>query len=321
MSFAQDCKTEIAQLVLTTNSEMQVELEALLRLSSEIILRNLKFIISFESANAYVARRFLEIVKKLYNAETTLLTHKVQKLNLGTHYNVTIDTSSDVIIKSLNLLGDSINHNTIENDDLLKKAYLRGAFLARGSINDPKNGGYHLEIATTNQDESVFIQRLLVSYSLNAKIIKRRNDYVIYLKDIEEITDILRIIGASKMVFEIENLVIKRDYKANIQRQMNAEIANQMKTLSAAKKQVKYIHTIEYNYPLDKLDPKILLVMKVRLENKDASLNELIDILNNDYGEHITKSGLNHRFIKIKELAEEIEENNKEELKTASLND
>ena len=91
MSFAQDCKTEIAQLVLTTNSEMQVELEALLRLSSEIILRNLKFIISFESANAYVARRFLEIVKKLYNAETTLLTHKVQKLNLGEETETTIN--------------------------------------------------------------------------------------------------------------------------------------------------------------------------------------------------------------------------------------
>ncbi len=313
MSFAQDCKTEVAQLPIGSNASIETELEAYLRLSSEIILRNLSFIISFESANAYVARRFLEIVKKLYNAKTTLLTHQVEKLNLGIHYNVTIDTSSDVIIKSLNLLGASLNHSKIEERDELKKAYLRAAFLAKGSINDPKKGGYHFEIATSNQEESVFIQRLLISYSLNAKIVKRRNDFVIYLKDIEEITDVLRIIGASKMVFEIENLVIKRDYKAGIQRLMNAEIANQMKTLSAAKKQVKYIHTIEYNYPLEQLDPKILLVMKVRLENPDASLNELIDILNNQYDEHITKSGLNHRFIKIKELAQEIEENNQEQ--------
>lgn len=312
MSFAQDCKTEVANEELKTNEEIETELEALLRLSSEIILRNLNFIISFETANAYVARRFLEIVKKLYNCQTTLLTHKVEKLNLGLHYNVTIDSSSDVIIKAFNLLSNSLNHNKIEENEDLKKAYLRGAFLAKGSINDPKKGGYHFEIATTNQEEALFIQRLLVSFSLNAKIIKRRNDYVIYLKDIEEITDVLRIIGASKTVFEIENLVIKRNYKAGIQRQMNAEIANQMKTLSAAKKQVKYIHTIEYNYPLEQLDPKILLIMKVRLENPDASLNELIEILNNDYDEHITKSGLNHRFIRIKELAEEIEENNKE---------
>ena len=84
-----------------------------------------------------------------------------------------------------------------------------------------------------------------------------------------------------------------------------------MKTLSAAKKQIKYIHTIEYNYPLEKLDPKILLVMKVRLENAEASFNELIEILNNKYGEKITKSGLNHRFIKIKELAEQIDGSDK----------
>jgi DNA-binding protein WhiA len=151
----------------------------------------------------------------------------------------------------------------------------------------------------------------MISYGLNAKIVKRRNDFVIYLKDIEEISDFLRIIGATKTVFDIDNLVIKREYSANIQRQMNAEIANEMKTLSAAKKQIKYIHTIEYNYPLEKLDPKILLVMKVRLENAEASFNELIEILNNKYGEKITKSGLNHRFIKIKELAEQIDGSDK----------
>ena len=92
---------------------------------------------------------------------------------------------------------------------------------------------------------------------------------------------------------------------------MNAEIANQMKTLDASKKQIYYIHTIEYNYPLEKLDPRLLLIMKVRLENKEASLTELIEIIERDYHQHITKSGINHRFTKIKELAEEILANQK----------
>ncbi|MCR5786347.1 MAG: DNA-binding protein WhiA [Acholeplasmatales bacterium] len=310
MSFAQECKTEIAN-VKPNEAEMATELEALLRLSAEVILRDLKFIVSFESANAMTSRRVLSFIKTIYKAETELNTRQVKKLNQGIHYQVVVLTESDKIIKEYNLLGDNLHQEEIANSDLLKNAYLRGAFLARGSINDPQKGDYHLEISTTNQEESMFIQRLMVSFELNAKIVKRRNDFVIYLKDVSEISDFLRIIGASSKVFELDELVIKREYKTNIQRQMNAEIANQIKTNSAAKKQIQYIHTIEYNYPLEKLDPRLLLVMKVRLENKEASLTELIEIIERDYHQHITKSGINHRFMKIKELAEEIMANQK----------
>ncbi len=312
MSFTNDCKTELAQLNITSSQEIMSELEALLRLSSELIIRNSKFVISYETSNALVAKRFLEFVKKQYNAETTLQTHQIKKLNQGIHYNVILESQSDVIIEEFNLLGDSINEEQINENEGTRSAYLRGAFLARGSTNDPKNGDYHLEITTSSQSEALLIQRLMNDFSLNAKIVKRRNDYVIYMKEIGSISDFLRIIGANKTAFNLDDLVIKREYKADIQRKMNAEIANEMKTLSAAKKQVHYINTIQYNYDLNKIDPKILLIMKVRLDHKDASLNELIDILEKEYGEHITKSGINHRFIKIKELAKEIENNMKE---------
>lgn len=312
MSFTNDCKTELALIQCENAREIMAELEALLRMSSELIIRDGKFVISYETSNAMVAKRFLEFVKKEYNAQTTLQTHQVKKLNQGIHYNVIIESASDVIVEEFNLLGETRNETQIESDDILSKAFLRGSFLARGSTNDPKNGDYHLEITTISQEEALFIQRLMNKFSLNAKIVKRRNDYVIYLKDISSISDFFRIIGASKTAFNIDDLVIKREYKANIQRQMNAEIANEMKTLSAAKKQIHYINTIQYNYDLNKVDPKILLIMKVRLDHKDASLNELIEILEKEYGEHITKSGINHRFIKIKELAKEIEANNKE---------
>jgi DNA-binding protein WhiA len=312
MSFAQECKTEIANVVISDKNQIKVELEALLRLSAEVILRDLKFIVQFESANAMTSRRVLSFIKTLYQSETELNTRQVKKLNQGIHYQVVVLTHNDEIIKDFNLLADNLNKDNINASDDFKKSYLRGAFLARGSINDPLKGDYHLEIATTSQEESLFIQHLMVSFELNAKIVKRRNDFVIYLKDVSEISDFLRIIGASNKVFELDELVIKREYKTNIQRQMNAEIANQIKTLSAAKKQIYYIHTIEYNYPLEKLDPGILMVMKLRLENKEASLTELIEIMEKDYKIHITKSGINHRFMRIKEIAEQILNGNKE---------
>ena len=313
MSFSNDCKTEIAKVELNNSLDILSELEAMLRLSGELIIRDGQFTISFESANAMVAARFLDFVKKEYNAKTSLLTHKVKKLNQGLHYQVVLDSEAQTIISEMNLLSESNNRDQILSSDNAKSSYLRGAFLAHGSINDPKNGDYHTEIVTTSQDEALFIQKVMNEYELNAKIVKRRNDFVIYIKDVESISDFLRIIGASKNAFILDELVIKREYKASLTRQMNAEIANEMKTLSAAKKQIEYINTIQYNVSdLNKIDSSILLVMKLRLDNPEASFKELLEILERDYDIKMTKSGLNHKFIKIKEMAEKInaEKNN-----------
>ena len=313
MSFSNDCKTEIAKVELNNSLDILSELEAMLRLSGELIIRDGQFTISFESANAMVAARFLDFVKKEYNAKTSLLTHKVKKLNQGLHYQVVLDSEAQTIISEMNLLSESNNRDQILSSDNAKSSYLRGAFLARGSINDPKNGDYHTEIVTTSQDEALFIQKVMNEYELNAKIVKRRNDFVIYIKDVESISDFLRIIGASKNAFILDELVIKREYKASLTRQMNAEIANEMKTLSAAKKQIEYINTIQYNVSdLNKIDSSILRVMKLRLDNPEASFKELLEILERDYDIKMTKSGLNHKFIKIKEMAEKInaEKNN-----------
>jgi DNA-binding protein WhiA len=108
-----------------------------------------------------------------------------------------------------------------------------------------------------------------------------------------------------------ENVVIKRTLSANINRLMNIDVANQQKTNASAKEQLKYIKYLEYNYPLEKLDPKLLMVMKVRKENPEASLLEMVDIINSTFDEDITKSGLNHRLRKIKEIAIDFEERKK----------
>ena len=178
--------------------------------------------------------------------------------------------------------------------------------MARGSVNDPAKSDYHLEIATRSNDEAIYIQHLMNLYDLNAKLSKRRNDLIIYIKEVSKIADFLRIIGISQMVFKFEEIQIQREFKNDLNRKVNSEIANEIKTLSAAKAQLLNIQYLEYNYPLEKMDPKILLIMKVRKDNPEASFKELLDILNNYYGEKITKSGLNHRFIKIKEMVEEL---------------
>ena len=145
-------------------------------------------------------------------------------------------------------------------------------------------------------------------FDLNAKITKRRDNYVIYMKALESIKDFLRIIGSVQSAFKLEEAQIERELHSSVQRKLNIELANDSKTLKSAAEQLKYIRFIEYNYPLEKLDGRILLIMKVRKQNPEASLNELIDILKDKHNEHITKSGLNHRLNRIKELALELME-------------
>lgn len=309
MSFSHEIKDELCQLPLTDLLSQMAELEGLLRFSSEVLLSIGNISVSFQSANAQISRRFLSLVKNYIKCDITLLSKKENKLNHTNMYYVNIDSMADVLIEEFGLLTSSKNKEDIMNNLEARKSYLRGAFLAKGSVNSPKNSNYHLEIYTSNELDAVFLQAVMNSFDLNAKITKRRDNLVIYIKEIQAIKDFLRIIGVSSGVFKIEEAQIEREVKANIKRQINIEEANDQKTLNAAQMQIKYIRTIEYNYPLEELDGKILLIMKVRKKHPEASLNEMIEILHNEYDENITKSGLNHRFRKIKELALMIEEN------------
>ena len=307
MSFASDCKDEASTLKDVASHCKMASLEAMLRLNSEIVRTNGHFIITFQTSNSHVAANFMRLIKDLYDAQMELLTKEAARFLKKKSYEVIIHTQSDTIISDMNLLSnDSPNHMDYESRECCRKSYLRGAFLVRGSVNDPAKSDYHLEIATRNDNEAVYIQRLMNSFDLNAKMSKRRNDIIIYIKEISSIADFLRIIGVSQMVFKLEELQIQREFKNDLNRKVNSEIANGFKTLDAARQQLINIQYLEYNYPLEKMDPKILLIMKVRKEHPDSSFKELLEILNNDYGEMITKSGLNHRFRKIKEMADEI---------------
>ena len=307
MSYSFDVKEDILKFN-TEPSQHLVELQALLRFSGEVIISNPLRLV-FTSTNMQIIRYFIKLVKQFYtDVEYEITSRQQQKLNKQTFYSCVISNCAKTILEDLGMF-DPVPYNKEEimEDPNLIVGYLRGAFLAKGSINDPETSNYHLEISTDKESEALFIQRIMNYYEINARIAKRRNSLIIYIKEKDSIIDFARRLGANVTMNEFENIVIKRGLAADVNRLLNIDVANQQKTNNAAKEQIKYIKYIEMNFQLEKLDPKLLMVMKVRKENPEASLNELVDIINEVYEDNITKSGLNHRLRKLKELALDFE--------------
>ncbi|WP_346670905.1 DNA-binding protein WhiA, partial [Faecalicoccus acidiformans] len=181
-------------------------------------------------------------------------------------------------------------------------------FLAGGSINDPKTTNYHLEIATHEEQMAKGIQKLMQRFYLPAKMIVRKNTYVVYLKAGDKIADFLRLCNASQALFDFEDSRIQRDFYNNLKRLDNCELANEMKTLKAAQEQLNYIEVLEKNARKIKISEKIRHVMEIRKRFPEANMNELCEQCYLEYGEIISKSGMKHRLNKIKELAKPLME-------------
>ena len=217
-------------------------------------------------------------------------------------YIVRVVEGANMVIYENNLLDySSSDHDEIIQKECCKKAYLRGAFLVSGSVNDP-SGSYHLELSCQASDEILYIQRLMNEFNLNAKITKRRNNLICYIKEVERITDFLCLIGAQDSFFKFQEIRIKRDLNSNINRVINCEVANLAKTMIFVKEQMNDISLIESIIPSDKIDEKLKEIIDLRKENPESSMNDLVQIMASR-GKKITKSGINHRFRKIHELA------------------
>jgi DNA-binding protein WhiA len=187
------------------------------------------------------------------------------------------------------------------------RSYLKGVFLAKGSINDPQTSRYHLEILTDNIEYAEFINELLNNYNLNSKILKRETKYMVYIKEAEKIGDFLRLIGTTKALLYYEDIRIYRDHINMTNRLNNCEQANVERTIQSADAQIKDIELIK-KYGLELLSEKEQLVAEYRLKYKEASLQELSEIISIETEQKITKPGLHHRFDKIKKLAQKIRE-------------
>ena len=193
----------------------------------------------------------------------------------------------------------------METDDQ-KRAYLAGVFLSCGSVNNPDTSNYHLEMSLNEQDYAQFIVDLMNDYELNAKFIKRRNKYVVYIKSAERIGDFLRAIGASQSVMNFEMTRIERSMTNTVNRWNNCDIANEVKAMSASSAQLEDIAYVIDKVGIEVLDEKTRKVALLRLDNPELTLNELADAYLEKTGETISKSGLHRRFQKIKQEAQKL---------------
>ncbi len=306
MSFAKTVKEELVTIPVELEEQL-AECAAFLNLNTELHIESKHKSLDFKTNNPTVAKRFLQLIRTLYQAEIQLITQKQTKLKKRQTVIVSIQSKVEDILNEHSLL-----ENNLEAEELLtqspeaKKAYLRAAFLSSGSVNHPKTAEYHLEIFSNNANLIIFIQGLMNSFDLNAKIAKRRNGYIVYLKDAEGISMFLQIVGAQNAMFLYEDIRIKRDFNNSINRVINCEVANEKKTLDAARDQLNDIKLINKYMKKEEIDPKVKQIIDLRKQYPDINLRELADEYTTKYGESISKSGLNHRIQKIKQLASDI---------------
>ena len=182
-----------------------------------------------------------------------------------------------------------------------KRAFLRGAFLASGSISDPQKS-YHFEIVCQEEAQARFLQQLYRTFELDAKVVQRKKYYIVYLKEGEQIVDALNVMGAYVALMNLENVRIFKEMRGSVNRIVNCETANINKVVGAACRQVEDIHYIQSKMGLDELPPALREMALIRLEYPDSSLKELGELCDPPVG----KSGVNHRLRKLGELAEKL---------------
>ncbi len=304
MSFTATIKEEVTRIDENI-VESLAELSCIIRNNASI---DEGIVITVE--NNAVARRIFRLIKDIYDVTPIITVRKRYNFNNNFSYILKIRQKTSFILKDLSIVIDSVYQNIpknyLINDDECIRAYLRGLFIATGSINDPKTSQYHLEFIVDNRDYAEFISGLLNKYQLNSKVIKREKNYMVYIKEAEKISDFLRIIHAFSGVMYFEDIRIYRDHKNMTNRLNNCEQANMDKIFLTAAKQLHDIDILEEHDLFDVLDEKILDVIRYRREYPESSLQELSEIMSHELGYPITKSGLNHRFRKIREMANQI---------------
>ena len=305
MSFSTDIKNEVTRLD-STREELISELSAIVRNSAVI---DNSVVITIE--NNSVARRIFKLFKNVYDI-TPIITVRKKYFNNGLSYILEIKNKIGLILDDLSIKIDgeykSIPNEYIYSDDDLVRAYLRGVFLSSGSINDPKTSKYHLELLVDSLEYAEFISKLLNDNYLNSRVISREKKYMVYIKEAEKISDFLRIIKAYNAVMYYEDIRIYRDHKNMTNRLNNCEQANMDKIFFTASNQIRDIEKLKEYDMMDLIDEKLKIVIDYRIRYPEASLADLSDIISRETGNNISKSGLNHRFRKIREMVSNIED-------------
>ena len=297
MSFTGTVKNEITTLKLTETAKIAL-ISAFFRNNYQIIKNYITISSENDDVITYL-KELLDSCEEISYSEELLDNNNFSKNKLKA---LVITKGDDFVKETFCINSDIVPNYLVELDDEVR-GYLRGVFLSSGSINDPKTSRYHLEFLIEKSEEAVFVQKLLNNYSLNVKVLSRDKGFMLYIKEADKISDFLKIIGCSKAVLYYEEIRVYRDTKNKTNRINNCEQANMDRVLQTAMDQLNYIKILEDNMAIELLDDKTKEALEYRKRYQEASLKELSEIISLETGKKITKSGLNHRFRKIKELA------------------
>ena len=285
MSFSREVKEELAGHISPARHCQIAELSALFSMCGHFGRNQDGYYIGFQTENEAVLKKSFTLLKKAFNIEADAMLRKEQMQEL-------YDEFGD--------LDKPVNQLLIKNS-CCQRAFIRGSFLAAGSMSDPSKG-YHLEFVCTSMEKAGQLQRVIQEFNIDAKIVIRKKYYVVYLKEGSGIVDILNVMEAHVALMKLENLRILKEMRNSINRQVNCEAANITKTVNAATRQIEDIELIKEQYGFQKLPEPLRQMAEVRLEHPDAPLKELGEYLDPPVG----KSGVNHRLRKLSELADRI---------------
>lgn len=314
MSFSSRVKEELSRQLPAARHCQIAEIAAILSLCGRVKISALDdFSIEIHTENVAVARKYFTLLKKTFNIGTDVSIRRGAYLKRNRTYIVAVREHEDAIrvlqaAKLLNEYGEvsenlSVVRNVVVQNTCCRRAFIRGAFLASGSISDPEKF-YHFEIVCATQPKAEQLRELIATFDIEAKIVRRKKYYVVYIKEGSQIVDILNVMEAPVALMELENIRIVKEMRNSVNRQVNCETANINKTVSAAVKQMDDIRYIQAVIGLDGLPDNLREMALVRLERPDATLKELGEALNPPVG----KSGVNHRLRKLGILADDLRE-------------
>lgn len=306
-SFTRKVKEELCANTYESKDRLRALLAAYIRINGSLVFRDKKSCLTLSSENAKITRFIYETINGIYNAGAHLSFKNKSNLSKSTVYTIEINEASDSIIEDLDIsfLEGKISKNIVRNDDTIS-GYLAGAFLASGSVNSPKTSNYHLEIALNSENFAKWLSKLFSKYQnsdIEPKIIKRREQFVIYFKKSDQIVNFLFMIGAVQCGLEFEDVRVNRDMINSDNRIRNMDTANMRRIYETGTRQKAEIELIDERLGIKNLkNKKMTLLCELRLENESASLIDLAELMSQKLNKNITKSNINHMFRALHEL-------------------
>lgn len=311
MSFSGKVREELAGSMSSARHCRIAETAAFIGLCGTVAVNSFEqYSIKIHSENLLVARKVFTLIEKTFNIKTDIsIRRNIRKGSVS--YSVVVKRHEDAlrILQAIKMVGE--HQNDLENHRAFsplvfqqmccRRAFLRGAFQAAGSMSDP-NKSYHFEIVCSTPEAAEQIRAVICSFDLDAKIVPRKKNFVVYLKEGSQIVDILNVMEAHVSLLELENVRVLKEMRNSVNRKVNCETANINKTVSAAVKQVEDITYLRDTIGFENMPENLVEAALARLENPDATLKELGEYLTPPVG----KSGMNHRLRRLGEMADKV---------------